>query len=83
MKRSKTRDDLRDIFQRSDKRNKRDGDKRRARTFIGDSRSKIKSERGMENSDISGFLYFILCPKFRLLYITLGPSFILLFYRKK
>lgn len=45
MKRSKTRDDLRDIFQRSDKRNKRDSDKRRARTFIGDSRSKIKSER--------------------------------------
>lgn len=65
MERSNAQDDLRDSFQRSDKRNKRDSDRRRPRAFIWDRRSELKSGRGMENSDISGLLYFLLCPKFR------------------
>lgn len=65
MKRINARDDLRDIFQRSDKRDKRDSDRHRAGDFIGDSRSELKAERGMENSDISGLLYCILYPSFR------------------
>lgn len=67
MKRSNAQNDWRDPFQRkrSDKRDKRDNDRHRARAFIGDSQSELNSQiGGMKNFKISGLLYFIFCPKF-------------------
>lgn len=66
MKRNHAQNDWRDPFQRkrSNKRDKRDSGRHRARAVIGDSQVELKSERGMENSNISGLLYFILCLKF-------------------
>lgn len=56
--RSNARDDRRDSFQRdrSDRRDERDSDRRGARTPPRDSRSEWKSERGMNNFDITGLL---------------------------